>query len=150
MNQLSIFFKAFTKQIFRSCGIPEERANIPLVFQDPIYGSKGQIFLWLWPISVRFWLDLKQEKYPKVQTTFFPCLFPEFLRLNTTSRLKREKNDGSSQAYFQILNQVNLMLVWLLSVDSVNFIEKSNQRNDFHWLHGTWNYHDNCPFHGTR
>merc|ERR1719189_2003974 len=37
-------FEHFTKQIFNSCGIPEERANIPLVFQDPIYGSQEMTF----------------------------------------------------------------------------------------------------------
>ena len=47
-------------------------------------------------------------------------------------QIKREKNGGCSQGYFQVLNQVNLMLVWLLSVESVNFIEESNQRDDFH------------------
>lgn len=37
-------FEAFTKQIFEACDLPTEHANIPLVFEEPIYGSHELTF----------------------------------------------------------------------------------------------------------
>ena len=55
-------------------------------------------------------LDLKQEKYPKEQPTFFPCLFPEFLRLQW-AHLNGRKVVVVLDFFFNFyVNQVNLML----------------------------------------
>lgn len=37
-------FEAFTKQIFQVCDLPTEHASIPLVFEEPIYGSHELTF----------------------------------------------------------------------------------------------------------
>ena len=37
-------FEKFTHQLFEVCGLPKELASIPLVFQEPIYGSHELTF----------------------------------------------------------------------------------------------------------